>query len=150
MSVAKAFQFDFLLRRAQDKREQAALSIGEATQQLQRAQERHVQISQYREEYRDRLAEMSTRGMRVHQWNDFQLFLGKLDAAIDQHQLEVLRCHALLERAKGAWLECEREVKAYEALRKRHDARVALVEARLEQRLGDEWVATRQQRNESE
>jgi flagellar FliJ protein len=148
--MAKAFQFEFLLHRAIDKRELAAQGIGDATQRLQQAQARQQQIETFRAEYRVRLTDTASRGMRVHQWNDFQLFLAKLDAAVDQQIQEVLKHALLLEQAKQLWRECEKEVKAYEALRERHEARQAAVAVRTEQRQSDEWAANLARRGRSE
>ncbi|WP_179958231.1 flagellar export protein FliJ [Chitinimonas arctica] len=148
--MAKAFQFDFLLKLAIDKREDAARAISAALHKLEQARERARQIDQYREEYRRRLGDTASRGMRMQQWNDFQLFLAKLDQAVEQQAHEQVRCETLLETRKQAWLECEREVKAYETLQDRHEAREGQREAKLEQKQTDEWAAILQRRRDEQ
>ncbi|PHV13092.1 flagellar export protein FliJ [Chitinimonas sp. BJB300] len=136
--MAKPFQFAFLLALAIEKREEAARLISVALSRQQQMQERLNQVEQYREEYRLRLTDTATRGMRVHQWNDFQLFLAKLDTAVEQQVMELQRSDAQVEAAKQAWLEREKEVKAFETLHERHNAREGRREGKREQNLSDE------------
>ncbi|GLR14540.1 MULTISPECIES: flagellar export protein FliJ [Chitinimonas] len=147
--MAKAFQFAFLLELAIDKREDAARAISAALQRLEQARARRAQIEQYREEYRTRLTDTASRGMRIHQWNDFQLFLAKLDTAVEQQLAEEARCEAQLEARKQAWQACEREVKAYETLQDRHQSRETQREAKQDQKLTDEWASILQRRRDA-
>lgn len=147
--MAKAFQFAFLLQLAEDKREEAARAISVAVQRLEQSKQRLTQIEQYRLEYRARLTDTASRGMRIHQWNDFHLFLAKLDSAVDQQVLDRERCEAQVEASKQAWLVCEKEVKAYEMLRARHNERENLKEAKREQKLSDEWASISQRRRDN-
>ena len=142
--MAKPFQFEFLLHLAVDKREEAAQGIGLAANRLHQARDRQTQVEAYREEYRTRLTRTGMQGMRVYQWNDFQMFLGRLDTAVEQQMAEVVRCEQALEMAKAAWLEREREVKAYETLRERHLEREVKRENRIDQKLSDEWASNLQ------
>ncbi|GAB3265019.1 flagellar export protein FliJ [Chitinimonas naiadis] len=146
--MAKAFQFAFLLELAEDKREEAARAISAAIQRLEQSKLRLTQIEQYRQEYRSRLTDTASRGMRIHQWNDFQLFLTKLDAAVEQQAVDKLRCESQVEATKQAWLVCEKEVKAYEMLRSRHTERENVKEAKRDQKMSDEWASISQRRRD--
>ena len=139
--MAKPFQFDFLLQRAMDNREQAALVIAAAVTRLRQAGEKHVQVTQYRSEYHAKLDADGRRGMPAHQWTEFKLFLEKLNTAVEHQAREISRCEAQLQSAKDAWLVCEKDVRAFETLRERHDEREAKQEVKLEQRMSDEWAA---------
>ncbi|MBV8464901.1 MAG: flagellar export protein FliJ [Burkholderiales bacterium] len=150
--MTKRFQFAFLLQRAVDQRNEAALAIGAAVERLRQARDRHGQIEQYRAEYRVRLETNGRQGMAIHQWTDYQLFLTKLNTAVDQQFHEIRRCENLLEQAKAVWMEREKEVKAFETLQERHEEREQKRESRIEQKMSDEWAANlhRQRRsNES-
>ncbi|MGQ5523718.1 flagellar export protein FliJ [Chitinimonas sp. PSY-7] len=136
--MSKPFQFAFLLELAIDKREEAARLISVALNRQQQMRERLAQIEQYREEYRLRLTETGSRGMRIHQWTDFQLFLAKLDTAVEQQIVELQRSDVQVETAKQAWREREKEVKAFETLHDRHTARETRRENKWEQGLSDE------------
>lgn len=139
--MVKRFQFAFLLQRAVDQRDEAALAIGAAVERLRLARERHVQIEQYRAEYRVRLETNGRQGMAIHQWTDYQQFLAKLNTAVEQQFHEIKRCENLLEHAKSVWVEREKEVKAFETLQERHEEREQKREARVEQKMSDEWAA---------
>ena len=136
--MSKPFQFAFLLELAIDKREEAARLISVALNRQQLMRERLVQIEQYREEYRVRLTETGSRGMHIHQWNDFQLFLAKLDTAVEQQIVELQRSDVQVENAMQHWREREKEVKAFETLLDRHNAREIRRENRWEQGASDE------------
>lgn len=144
--MAKPFQFAFLLELAIDKREEAARLISVAINRMQQVRERCEQIEQYRAEYRQRLTDTASRGMRIHQWNDFQLFLAKLDVAVEQQAQELVRAEAQVEAAKQTWREREQDVKAYELLQARHEEREGQREARREQSMADEWASNMHRR----
>jgi flagellar FliJ protein len=148
--MTRGFRFEFLLQRAIERRDMAAQGIGAATQRLEAARERQTQIESYRAEYRLRFTDTAMRGMPVHQLHDFQLFLAKLDTAVEQQVFEVSRHIVMLEEAKRVWFDCEKEVKAFEALRVRHVARVNANEVRTEQKMADEWAANLHRRGKAE
>ncbi|MEN9658021.1 MAG: flagellar export protein FliJ [Pseudomonadota bacterium] len=133
------FRFAFLLELAIDAREDAA-RLMQASQALWlSAQGKLDQIDQYRVEYRARLLNNGQGGMGISQWRDFQLFLAKLDDVALSQQQEINRLLAVYESQRDAWLECEKKVKAFEALKKRHLSAEMQKELRNEQRMNDEF-----------
>ncbi len=138
--MAQPFQFALLLQLARDKREEAVRQMQWAQQHLDQGLQQQQEIGRYREEYRARLATNSQQGILIQQWNDFQLFLARLDAAVEQMREEVLRRESGFLAAKQCWFECEKEVKAFETLAIRHQEQVLRREGRREQQLSDEWV----------
>lgn len=140
--MAKPFQFTLLLQLAIDKREEAVITMRNARQRLSNAQRQLEEIETYRAEYRGRLADSGRQGIRMQQWNDFRLFLARLDGAVEQMHGEIHRCEQAVEATRLAWVACEKEVKAFETLQSRHHEREALRETKLEQRRSDEWVST--------
>ncbi|QBC44806.1 flagellar export protein FliJ [Iodobacter fluviatilis] len=133
------FRFAFLLELAIDAREDAA-RLMQASQALWlSAQGKLDQIDQYRVEYRARLLNNGQGGMGISQWRDFQLFLAKLDDVALSQQQEINRLLAVYESQRDVWLECEKKVKAFEALKKRHLSAEMQKELRNEQRMNDEF-----------
>ncbi len=133
------FRFAFLLELAIGAREDAA-RLMQASQALWlSAQGKLDQIDQYRVEYRARLLNNGQGGMGISQWRDFQLFLAKLDDVALSQQQEINRLLAVYESQRDAWLECEKKVKAFEALKKRHLSAEMQKELRNEQRMNDEF-----------
>ncbi|MDW5416487.1 MULTISPECIES: flagellar export protein FliJ [unclassified Iodobacter] len=133
------FRFAFLLELAMDAREDAARRMQASQALWLSAQGKLDQIDQYRVEYRAKLLNNGQGGMGISQWRDFQLFLAKLDDVALSQQQDINRLLAIYESQRDAWLECEKKVKAFEALKKRHLSVEMQKELRNEQRINDEF-----------
>ncbi|WP_288842299.1 flagellar export protein FliJ [uncultured Deefgea sp.] len=133
------FRFAFLLQLAIDQREDAARLMQAAQAAWLLARNKLEQVDGFRHEYRARLANSAQTGMSIGQWRDYQLFLAKLDGAADQQIFEVERLALEYERHKNDWQSCERKVKAFEALRDRHNQAELRKEGQQEQKLLDEF-----------
>ncbi|MFC7419240.1 flagellar export protein FliJ [Iodobacter arcticus] len=133
------FRFAFLLELAIDAREEAARRMQTAQSHWLGAQGKLDQVDQYRVEYRARLLDSGQGGMSIIQWRDFQLFLAKLDDVALVQQQEIDRLLVAYEAQRDAWLECEKKVKAFEALKQRHLSAEMQKELRNEQRMNDEF-----------
>ncbi|SMC20551.1 flagellar FliJ protein [Andreprevotia lacus DSM 23236] len=140
-----AFRFAFLLDLAREAREDAARGMQGAQAAWQVAQGKLEQVNAYRQEYRNRLTQGGQGGMTILQWRDFQLFLAKLDQAADAQGREVVRLQAEYQRLKQVWFECEKKVKAFEALEHRHLTAEELKELKREQNLLDEFNTRRRE-----
>jgi flagellar FliJ protein len=141
--MTQAFRFAFLLERAREQREAAAAEMGEARARRDAGRDKLGQLEAFRNEYRQRLTHSGMQGIAAHQWQDFRLFITRIDQAVAQQQIEVARLEARFQQALIAWQHCEREVKAFEALQTRHEAEVRQREAKAEQRINDEAAARR-------
>lgn len=133
------FRFAFLLQRAEELREEAAKVMQKSQANWLTAQSKLEQVEAFRQEYRNRLT--SSQGMSVTQWRDYQLFLGKLDVATQQQADEVKRQELRYQTARAQWQECDKKVKAFEALHERHLLAEQKRENRDEQKLLDEFNA---------
>lgn len=129
----------FLLQLSRDNREEAARTMQTASGKLNSARQKLDQVNAYRNEYRARLTQSAQGGITVTQYRDYQLFLTRLDTAAEQQALEVQRAQVEYERCKAEWMECEKKVKAFEALEERHQAAELRREGQREQKLNDEF-----------
>ncbi|MDK2123792.1 flagellar export protein FliJ [Parachitinimonas caeni] len=136
--MARKFQYAFLLQLAQDRSDDAADVMRAAKARWDLSQQKLAQVQAYRDEYRNRFAASSQLGISVVQWRDFQLFLARLDAAVEAQAGEVQRCAEGFEQARLAWLEQQKQVKAFETLEMRHDQRLLALENKREQKQSDE------------
>ncbi|AOX99945.1 flagellar export protein FliJ [Jeongeupia sp. USM3] len=137
------FRFEFLLEMAQEARERAVAAMSEAQAAEQGARDRLAQIRHYADEYRQRLTRSAQAGITVVQFRDYQLFLGKLDDATKQQAAEVARLAGETEAALARFAECEKKLKAYEALKTRHASQQSKLELAREQKLLDEFNSRR-------
>lgn len=133
------FRFAFLLQLSVDRREDASRLMQAAQAAWLLARSKLEQVDGFRNEYRARLANSAQTGMSIGQWRDYQLFLAKLDGAANQQIFEVERLAQEYERRKNEWQECEKKVKAFEALRDRHNQAELRKEGQMEQKLSDEF-----------
>ena len=131
------FRFAFLLQRAEELREDAAAAMQKAQSSWLAARSKLEQVDAFRQEYRSRLT--GSKGMTVTQWRDYQLFLAKLDAAAQQQADEVASREQAYQRCLAQWQECEKKVKAFEALHERHRQAEQKRENRNEQKLLDDF-----------
>ncbi len=132
------FRFAFLLQRAEELREDAATAMQKAQSSWLAARSKLEQVEVFRQEYRHRLTG-SGKGITVAQWRDYQLFLAKLDVAAQQQAEEVARQELAYQSCLAQWQECEKKVKAFEALHDRHLQAEQKRENRNEQKLLDEF-----------
>lgn len=145
-----AFQLQPLVKIAEERSESAAQDLQRLRVQLTQAEEKLRQLEGYMEDYRSRLAHNTANGITVQAMVDFQHFIAKLEIAIRSQSEEVVRCRQRWEAAQQVWLEREREVKAYHALRERHEREELRKENRRDQYVQDEFAQNSQRRRASE
>ena len=139
--MAYGFRFQFLLEQAQERGEKAARLVGGAKSSWQAGEQKLQQLTQFVDDYRQRLLTSQQAGLSVNQWRDYQLFMLKLDTAIKQQQADVNLLLQRFEEAKAAWMETQKQVKALQALAERHEKTRQAVILKREQKELDEYAA---------
>ena len=136
----KRFHLQPLIDLATDKSQAAAQELARFKQIWQDAENKLAQLKIFLDEYNQRLQQQSQVGFSISQLRDFQAFILKLELAIRAQAEEVERRRQRWLIAQEEWQAREREVKAYETLRQRHDDAERRTEERLDQRLQDEFA----------
>jgi flagellar FliJ protein len=136
----KRFHLQPLIDLATDKSQAAAQELARFKQVWQDAENKLTQLKMFLDEYNQKLQQQSQIGFSISQLRDFQAFILKLELAIRAQAEEVERCRQRWVIAQEEWQAREREVKAYETLRRRHDDAERRTEERLDQRLQDEFA----------
>lgn len=144
--MAKPFHLQPLVALAEDRSQAAAQVLARLKRAWQEAENKQLQLQGYLQDYRDRLQQQSQSGLTALQWRDYQAFMQKLEQAIKVQTQEVERCRLSWEAGQIEWLACEREVKAYQTLRKRHDESERKLDARQDQRIQDEFARNQHSR----
>jgi flagellar FliJ protein len=129
-----------LIDLAEERSKLAAQELQRLRQLWSEAEQKLDQLKSYLAEYQARLAGQVAAGMPVARVLDFQRFIAKLERAIHAQSEEVARRREQWETARRSWMEREREVKAYRALRERHVQEVRRAENRSDQRMQDEFA----------
>lgn len=138
--MAKRFHLQPLIDLAEDKSQSAAQTLARLKLAWTAAEEKLSQLNLFLEEYRQRLQQHTETGFSISQWRDYQAFIAKLEVAIKAQMEEVARCRTRWEQGQAEWQARERELKAYNTLRQRHEIAERKSEERLDQRLQDEFA----------
>lgn len=145
--MAKPFHLQPLINLAEDRSQAAAQTLARLKQAWQDAESKLQQLQGFLDEYNQRLQQQAQSGFSISQLRDFQAFILKLELAIRAQGEEVERCRMRWHQGQEEWQTREREVKAYQTLRQRHDAAERKSEERLDQRLQDEFARSLHRRN---
>ena len=145
-----AFRLQILVNYAEERSKNAAREVQRIRLKWAQEEQKKIQLENYLDDYRTRLTGVATGGMSISVMLDFRRFIAKLELAIRTQSEEIVRCKQQWEVAKKMWLEREREVKAYLALRLRHEQSEAVKEERQDQRLQDEFAQLIHRRQKAE
>jgi flagellar FliJ protein len=110
-------------------------------QRLMDADRKLQTLLQYREEYQAKFRDSVTGGIDNARWQNFHLFLAKLDTGIDGARAQADAAREAAKRAQADWQAQQRKLKAYGVLAERHEREQQIVTARREQRETDEHAA---------
>ena len=148
--MAKRFHLQPLVDLAEDRSQNAAQALARLTQAWQAAEHKLEQLRGYLAEYNARLQQQAQSGFSISQLRDFQAFILKLEMAIRAQAEEVEGCKTRWEHGQAEWQAREREVKAYQTLRQRHDQAERRSDERLDQRLQDEFARNLHRRKQDQ
>jgi flagellar FliJ protein len=138
--MVKRFHLQPLVELTEERSQAAAQALAKLKHAWLLAETKQGQLQGYLEEYRLRLQSQAEAGFSITQWRDYQAFIVKLEFAIKAQMEEVERCRQRWETGQAEWLAREREVKAYQTLRQRHDQAERRTEEKQDQRLQDEFA----------
>lgn len=145
-----AFRLQILIDYAEERSKQAAQELRRLRLKWAQEEQKKQQLEGYLEDYQLRLNDVAMGGISVAMMMDFRRFISKIELAITTQEEEIVRCKQQWERAQLLWTEREREVKAYHALKSRHEKAELIKENRRDQRLQDEFAQNGHQRRKVE
>lgn len=130
-----------LLDLAQTRTDEAARQLGKLIAAESQDAKKLALLQQYREDYQARFVAHARNGMRPEEWANYQHFLAKLDAAIEQQSRMCAISQGRTAAGQQAWLEQRNRHKAIDTLSQRQEAQAAKLAARAEQKSSDEHAA---------
>lgn len=139
--MSQKFPLQTLLDLSQTRLDDAARLLGQLMASEKEASERLELLIQYRTEYHTRFLETAKNGVNQDQWRNFQGFLGRLDAAVNQAQEAVRQSKQRTVNGQQHWLNKRGEVKAYDTLAERFQEKLSYAEQRREQKALDEHTS---------
>ncbi len=139
--MTKTTALDTLVLLAEREADQAAEWLGKAIAQRTDAQQRLAMLQQLRDDYAARLQRHSHDGLSFASYRNFQMFMEKIDRAIDgQQAIEASACRRA-DDAQQHWQSARREGRTWEVLVERAGRSEAQREAKRERQLMDEFAA---------
>jgi flagellar FliJ protein len=116
-------RFKPIQRIASHRERKAAAALGESLKQRQAAVQRLEDLRRYHAEYLERFSQAARCGLSSGQALEYQVFLGKLEAAIDQQEEIVARSEQACENSKADWRGKHSKAKAMDnAVGRMHEA----------------------------
>lgn len=136
--MTKPFRLQPLLNLAQINNESATRRLGELNKQQFDKQTQLETLLQYRRDYLARMQAASQQGMDPALLRNFQEFIYKLDAAIEQQLKAVEQSKVSTQIGRGEFAGTQRKLKSFDTLQQRHVLTEMKTEAKQEQKAMDE------------
>lgn len=138
-----------LIEMAHDRIDRAARALGAQRSSEQQEADKLRLLDEYRCEYLQRFSKAARDGLDRRTWRNYQEFLAKLDAAIDQ-QKELLSQHGRkVDACRSDWQAANRKLRSFDTLDQRRTLAERVENNRREQRAQDEFVSNRNARSKS-
>lgn len=137
------FSLQPLLEIMQNRADEATRRLGQLIAAEQNQRSRLDMLENYRNEYAQRLREVTSQGITPLALRNYQDFLARIDDAIAQQRLAVEASVGNTKAGQAHWQTQNRKLKAIDTLSERHDARERLRENKQEQKLQDEFSTRR-------
>ena len=101
------------MQRLVDERErEVAKVVAQARKKLAEAEAKRTELARYRTDYEAGFKKEAANGSSVLKLQDYRLFLARLDEALRQQEMFVVRAREELEAQTRAWQESLRRAKA--------------------------------------
>lgn len=101
--MAPSDRFKPIHKVASQRERKAAAALGESLKKRQAAQHRLDELRQYLAEYLERFSRAAQRGISSSQVLEYQVFINKLEAAIEQQEKIVLQSERHCDTSKEQW-----------------------------------------------
>ncbi|HEX7971543.1 MAG TPA: flagellar export protein FliJ [Thiobacillus sp.] len=141
--MATPSALDTLIALAQKDADEAAKRLGVALHAGEEADQKLELLIQYRDDYATRCQADLASGISTTHFNNFQVFMQKLDHAIAGQQKVVDDAKHRIAQARAAWQACEQKKMSFATLAERASKDHARRELWRDQKQNDEHAALR-------
>lgn len=133
-----------LIELATKETDEAAKRLGKCMAAAEESEKKLALLAQYREDYAARFQQnLTAGGLSAMGYHNFQVFLGKLDLAIESQQQVVRDAHRRVEHERSMWQASERKRMSYGTLVSRAEKAQQLKDNKRDQKQMDEHAARR-------
>jgi len=141
--MATASALNTLIELAQKETDDAAKRLGEALRSIEEAEQKLDLLLQYRNDYALRCQSNLSNGISATHFNNFQMFMHKLDRAIAGQQAVVSDARFCSEQTRSNWQSCEQKKMSFVTLENRAKKENTRRELQRDQKQNDEHAARR-------
>ena len=127
-----------IARHADQKQDDAARDYAKAQQELAQSEKQLQQLLGYRDEYGRQLV---TQSMNIEWLRDYQLFIVKINHAMEQAKIEIQNKQRNCEQKKLAWLKARTRSKALNLVVEQYQQKEIKLQDKREQTESDEHGA---------
>jgi len=130
-----------LIDLANKETDEAAKLLGAALRTGDEAAQKLDLLLQYRNDYAERCQNTMTTGISTTHFNNYQVFMQKLDHAISGQQKVVSDAQLRIAQARAAWQACEQKKMSFVTLAERANKEQSRRELWRDQKQNDEFAA---------
>jgi len=130
-----------LIDLAHKESDEAAKLLGAALRAGDEAAQKLDLLLQYRNDYAERCQTTMTTGISTTHFNNYQVFMQKLDHAISGQQKVVSDTQLRIAQARAAWQVCEQKKMSFVTLAERANKEQSRRELWRDQKQNDEFAA---------
>src|SRR5690554_2208620 len=145
--MSSPFRLQPVMDLARSGADAATVRLAQAMQAAMDADRKLKTLLDYRAEYQAKFRDSVASGIDSGSWNNFHLFLGKLEAGIEAARKQADAAREAAKQAQAQWQEHQRRLKAYGVLAERHEREQQAIAARREQRETDDRASSIYTRN---
>ena len=139
--MATLTALDTLIELATKDSDTATKHLGRCIRHGDDAQQKLDMLQQYRDEYAVRFEENMSKGLSPTAYRNFQLFIEKIDNALNGQREVVQLAQVRIGEAKAAWQACERKRLSYDTLATRARNEALAVASKRDQKQSDEQAS---------
>lgn len=141
--MASPSTLDTLIDLAHKETDEAAKQLGVLLRASEEAEQKLDLLLQYRDDYAARCQSNLASGISTTHFNNFQMFMLKLDQAIAGQQKVAGEAKRRTEQARATWLACEQKKMSFVTLANRASKESLRRELWRDQKQNDEHAARR-------
>jgi flagellar FliJ protein len=139
--MATTSALETLVELATQETDEATKRLGRMVRTSEEAQQKMTILLEYREDYAVRFRESLAVGLTPMNYRNFQLFIEKIDTAIDGQKEIIKQAQERVVEARTVWQACERKRLTYDTLVTRAKQEKMQRENRLDQKQMDEYAS---------
>ena len=147
--MAQPSVLNTLIDLAQKESDEAAQRLGTALRASEEAKQKLDLLLEYRDDYAKRCQSNLVSGISATHFNNFKVFMQKLDHAILGQQKVVSGAGQYVEQARASWISSEQKKMSFVTLADRANKENARGELRRDQKQNDEYAARQAPRKQT-